>query len=130
MRRFPLLFLCLVCAAGCGTKATFDRYVPAEDKARAALEAALNSWQSGQAPGRLTATQPPVEIQDMKWKSGQKLGSFEILSHEPNQGGPQWFSVKLVLKKPAGEQVVRYCVLGNDPLWVYREEDYNKLSGM
>jgi len=72
----------------------------------------------------------PSKCSTRNGKRGHKLGSFEIVSHEPNQGGPQWFSVKLVLKKPAGEQMVRYCVLGNDPLWVYREEDYNKTSGM
>lgn len=131
MRRFLVLYSALLCAAGCSSKASFDKFVPAEAKARQALEAALTSWQNGQAaPARITNTKPPIEVLDSKWRSGQKLASFEIVSHEPNQGGPQWFSVKLILKKPATEQVVRYCVLGNDPLWVYREEDYHKTSGM
>ena len=34
------------------------------------------------------------------------------------------FVVKLSLDKPREEQTVRFIVLGQDPLWVFREEDY------
>ena len=34
------------------------------------------------------------------------------------------FVVKLRLEQPREEQTARFIVLGQDPLWVFREEDY------
>ena len=34
------------------------------------------------------------------------------------------------MKKPAGDQSVRYVVHGRDPVWVYREEDYKRMLNM
>jgi hypothetical protein len=118
----------LLLAAGCGGGGT-AKYVPATATARATLPAARDAWQKGDKPGRVAEGPPAVQVVDSKWGAGQKLARYEILGEEPGDG-PRWFSVKLTLQKPAGEQVVKYVVLGNDPLWVYREEDYKKLSGM
>jgi hypothetical protein len=120
---------CGLFAAGCGDSANHDKYIPKEAAARKALEAALTSWQNGQKPGTIETDDVPIEVMDSKWRAGQKLASFQILQEEPGQG-PRWFSVKLVMQKPAQEQTVRYVVLGNSPLWVYREEDFKKTSGM
>ena len=37
------------------------------------------------------------------------------------------FNVKL--KTAKGEQATKYYVLGIDPLWVYGETDYKKMTG-
>jgi len=124
-----LAAFCALVAAGCGENASHDKFIPREATARKALETALTSWQKGQKPGTIESDDVPIEVMDSKWRAGQKLARFEILKEEPGQG-PRWFSVKLVMQKPAGEQTVRYVVLGNSPLWVYREEDYKKTSGM
>ncbi len=34
------------------------------------------------------------------------------------------------MKKPPGDQSVRYFVHGRDPVWVYREEDYKRMINM
>jgi hypothetical protein len=34
------------------------------------------------------------------------------------------------MKKPAGAKTVRYYVVGVEPLWVYREDDYKAPAGM
>ncbi len=118
-----LLFL-----VGCSRegKRTED-FTPPADKARQALEAALNHWKSGQQPGQVPGTSPTVEVVDSKWKAGQKLKEFEILGEEPGTE-PRFFKVRLT--PPTGPaQEVRYAVLGIDPLWVYREEDFKALSG-
>lgn len=131
-RRVALLTcagLALASAAGCASNKSYDKFIPKEDAARVALETVLTSWQNGDKPGTISTTKIPIEVIDSKWKSGQKLNSYQIVGSEPGQG-PRWFSVKLVLQKPAGEQTVKYVVVGNSPLWVYREEDYNKASGM
>lgn len=127
MRRvaFGALLLSL---AGCGGGGT-GKFVPASATARSALETALNAWQKGDKPGQVAAGPPVIQVLDAKWGSGQKLAKYEILSEEPGDG-PRWFTVKLTLQQPPGEQTVKYVVLGNDPIWVQREEDYKKLSGM
>jgi hypothetical protein len=109
-----------------GTKT--EDFIPPSDKARQALEAALNHWQGGHPPGKVPGTNPPVDVQDFKWKAGQKLKSYEILGEE---SGPEqrFFRVRLTLAEGAPIEV-KYMVLGIDPLLVYREEDYQKLSGM
>jgi hypothetical protein len=118
-----LLFL-----AGCGGQGT-AKFVPPAATARSTLETALNTWQNGGKPGRVADGPPVVQVLDVKWSAGQKLARYEILEELPGDG-PRWFSVKLTMQSPPGEQVVKYVVLGKDPLWVYREEDYKKLTGM
>ncbi|HEY7326698.1 MAG TPA: hypothetical protein VH592_03595 [Gemmataceae bacterium] len=114
--------------AGCGSG--YEKYVPAEDKARKALEAALNAWCEGKKPGLIEGAPVPTQAVDSRWLAGQKLRSFEIGSEEPNEG-PRVFSVHLTLELPAGRQeTVRYFIVGNDPLWVYREDDYKAPAGM
>ena len=117
----------LVMLLGCSKQGTrTEDFTPPADKARAALEAALNHWQNGKPPGTVPGTKPTVEVVDSKWKGGQQLKSYEILSEEPGTE-PRFFKVRLTLAK--GAQEVRYAVLGIDPLWVYREEDFQLLSG-
>ena len=48
-------------------------------------------------------------------------------SEESGGTGPRVYAVKL--KTPKGEQTVKYYVVGIDPLWVYSEPDYKKLTG-
>jgi hypothetical protein len=118
----------LLALAGCGGRGT-NKLVPASATARSALETALDTWQKGGKQGRVAEGPPVVQALDVKWAAGQKLAKYEILEELPSDG-PPWFSVKLTMQSPPGEQVVKYVVIGKDPLWVYREEDYKKLSGM
>src|SRR5262249_17874098 len=117
---------CLACA-GCSTRSNAE-FVPAVGRARDALTQALSAWQNGKPP-HIKDADPPVEALDSRWKKGAKLASFEILETEPG-AGPSWFKVKLTLKEPAAEKTVRYIVIGNDPLWVYSEEEYKAVTGM
>jgi hypothetical protein len=119
----------LAAAAGCGTGNAYEKFIPKPGTARSALEAALIAWQNGQGAAPVTVGATPVQVLDSKRRPGQRLTRFEIVKEEAGDG-PRWFSVKLTLEKPAGEQVARYVVIGNSPLWVYREEDYKKASGI
>ena len=118
----------LVVSAGC-SNGSYNKYIPSDDKARQALEAALNAWQQGKKPGPIEGAPLAVEAVDSRWQAGQVLRSFEVLSEEKSEG-PRIFSVRLTLQKPAKQQTVRYIVLGKDPLWVYREDDYKAPAGM
>jgi hypothetical protein len=114
--------------AGCSREGRrVEDFTPPADKARQALEAALNHWKTGQPPGRVPGTTPAVEVLDSKWKAGQKLKDYEIIGEEPGSE-PRFFKVRLTPSTGTAQEV-RYAVIGIDPLWVYREEDYKALSG-
>jgi hypothetical protein len=124
--RIGVTVVCGLALAGCSGQGE-EQFIPSEATARQALETALNAWKDGQArPARFTQGKVAVEVMDGTWESGQKLRAFEIVAEE-SSGGPRWFTVKLTLAR--GERTVKYAVLGNDPLWVYSEADYKKLSG-
>ena len=108
-----------------------EDFTPPPDNARAALEAALNHWKAGNPPGAVPGTTPQVEAVDAKWKASPKqLRAFEIVGEEPrgDASGPRYFKVKLTAAGGAPQEV-RYVVVGIDPLWVYREQDFDALSG-
>lgn len=108
-----------------------EDFSPPADKAREALEAALNHWKAGNPPGTVPGTSPTVEAVDSRWKAAPKqLQAFEILGEEPaaSEAAPKYFKVRLTTAK-GPPQEVRYVVLGIDPLWVYREQDFQALSG-
>ena len=112
------------CWSGSGGAAT-----PSDEVARTALESALKAWQGGGKPGSLAGTEPPVEVHDTPWAQGDKLESFEILKAEPG-GVEKRFSVRLAMAKPAGVQEVQYHVIGQGPVQVFRDEDYNRNINM
>ena len=116
-------------ALGCSKGGKIEDFTPPADNARKALDAALKHWQAGQKPGTVPGTTPAVEVVDSKWQAGQSLKSFEVLGEDPGAAGaPRVFKVRLT--PPTGAAVeTKYYVVGIDPLWVYRDEDYQKLSG-
>lgn len=126
---FLVLALTPVVLAGCTSRKASD-FIPKEDQSRKTLTTALTAWKNGEKWEKIPAGESVIEVLDNKWRAGQQLADFQILESEPAGDGPQWFTVKLIMKKPAGELKVRYVVVGIDPLWVYREEDYKKSSGM
>jgi hypothetical protein len=125
------LFLALtpIVLPACTSRQAGD-FIPKEEESREALTIALTAWKKGEKWEKIPAGESTIQVLDNKWRAGQQLADFQILEADPANAGPQWFTVKLVMKKPAGELKVRYVVVGIDPLWVYREEDYKKSSGM
>jgi hypothetical protein len=126
----PLLALLLLGCSKTG-KRTED-FTPSTDNARQALEAALNHWKAGNPPGSVPGTTPQVEAVDAKWRAAPKqLQAFEIIGEEPRgaESAPRYFKVKLTMTSGTPQEV-RYVVVGIDPLWVYREQDFDALSGV
>jgi hypothetical protein len=121
--------------SGCGNPSR--AHAPGAATARKALEDSLVAWRDGAKPDRLAAATPPVHPVDFQWQAGQALANFQILADEPDAGdATKRFSVRLELRpvrgaKPAaGETTTHYVVLGRDPVWVYREDDYLRLLNM
>ena len=111
---------------GCG--ASSARFKPTSDEARSSLEAALTAWRDGKPYGSVVAT-PPIQVGDSAWQAGDQVESFEI-GEELDDDGTKQFVVAFKMKKPPGDQSVRYFVHGRDPVWVYREEDYKRMINM
>jgi hypothetical protein len=112
----------LLGVVGCSTR-SHTEFIPAENRARQALDETLTAWKNGQPPPA------GISFGDARWQAGAKLAQYEIVEAKTDEGAP-WFTVKLTMQAPAAEKTVRYQVFGNDPLQVYSEEAVNKMNGM
>jgi hypothetical protein len=129
-RRFAFacsLTLLLFVGGGCGSGGRAS--APPDAVARTALESALKAWQGGGKPGALPGTDPPVQVLDTPWGMGDRLKSYEILGEETGTAEKQ-FAVRLVLSKPEKVQEVKYYVIGQGPVMVFRDEDYQRNVNM
>jgi hypothetical protein len=118
----------MVSVPGCADRpGDFERFVPEPAGARSAVEAALTDWQNGRPPGEVNGTSPQVQIVDTHRRAEQRLERFEILGEVGGDAG-RCFSVRLVLENPTEELKVRFIVVGVNPLWVFREEDFTMLT--
>ena len=113
--------------AGCGGSGE-AKYLPSEDIAKEALNAALKAWQDGQAHGTVKTYAVPVDTFDARWQEGKTLEKFEVVRKE-TLDNHKAFIVKMKLTDEE-EQEVTYLVIGNDPLMVFRKQDYDKASGV
>ena len=104
----------------------YDRYVPSAAQAEEALAQVMAAWKDGQRAGPLKLESAAVTIQvaDSRRKPGQRLVDYELLG-EVSGEGPRTFVVRLKLDNPSEEVSVRYYLVGIDPLWVFRQEDYD-----
>jgi hypothetical protein len=113
-----------VAAAGCGEEARLQQFKPDAEAARKALETALSEWKGGRKePGRIEGVTPPLQVVDTVWGSGKKLASFEIGEAADFEVSKK-FKAKLTLEGAAGPEEVTYLIVGKDPLWIFREQDY------
>lgn len=118
----------LICLAGCAKPSDgAARFRPAAETARAAVTAALQDWQTGHAPGDVPADLGvAVRLVDNHRLKGQRLVKFTMLGEVPGDG-PRSLGARLTFADPAEERVIRFYVVGVDPLWIFRQEDYDLL---
>jgi predicted small lipoprotein YifL len=126
MRKACAIALLILSLAGCGGGG-HERFFPSEPAARDALRQVLEQWQRGEAPAGIPTDTVRIEPVDSHRKPGQRVLQFEILG-EVSGGGPKVFVVQLGLEQPREDQTARFIVLGQDPLWVFREEDYEMIT--
>jgi hypothetical protein len=119
-----LVSCCILSTTGCGKK-TPD-YTPSPEAAQAAVRQGLEAWKSGEPVGDVPNTTPKIFVTDVGRKPGQLLQSFRILGETRGTTG-RTIAVQLQLTNPIEEIKARYIVVGIDPLWVFRQEDYEKL---
>ena len=123
MTRFSVFLLALMLLIqGCNSKSVSD-YVPDQSAAQAALIKVLEAWKRGDPVGPIDG-KPAVQVGDSQRQPGQLLESYEILGETGADGGRR-FAVQVTLANPRAEEKLDFIVLGIDPLWVMRREDYN-----
>jgi hypothetical protein len=115
------LVLCLPLLAGCSNKMEAHPVDP--NLARNTLDAVLKSWQEGATPESWQQKTPSVVVQDMDWKTGKKLKSFEVIEPTESVDANLHCQVKLTLEDPEKgevEQTVKYVVGTSPVLTVFR----------
>ena len=73
--------------------------------------------------------EPAVQVNDTPWSQGDRLGSYEILK-EDTSGAEKKFTVRLSLTKPDRVEEVQYYVMGQGPVMVFRDQDYERNINM
>ncbi|MBC8117084.1 MAG: hypothetical protein H7062_22035 [Candidatus Saccharimonas sp.] len=110
---------------GCGDSSA--RYVPSVTQAEAAVKASLDDWKKGLPAGPVADTKPVVHVVDSQRRELPILSNYQILGEVPGNA-PRCLAVRLRWANPEKEERARYVVVGIDPLWVFRQEDYDLLS--
>ena len=109
--------------SGCSRSQKNQDFIPPEAAARAALDAALRAWSRGDTAQTVPETDPPGMVIDERRVKTRPLVGYTILGQVPADA-PVCFAVQLKLSNPTEEVRERYVVVGIDPLWVWRYDDY------
>ena len=125
--RLILLVTCLT-LCGCGQFDRSSQFIPSVTVAETAVKAGMEAWKKGEPVGLVQGVKKPaVHVVDSHRKPGQQIASYEILGEVPGNA-PRCFAVKAKLSGSDTTERLRYIVVGIDPLWVFRQEDYDLLS--
>ena len=116
----------LIALAGCGGG---DAPLPSEVEAKTALSSALDLWKAGKPASELSAQKPSIQAVDQDWASGKVLENYSIGEEVPSSGN-KTFAVTLTFKGATGPNSVQYMVFGKDPVHVYRDVDFARMSNM
>ena len=122
-----LVHLCIasaIVASGCTADVPGPAKPPPVGAAKDALVATLQAWKSGRRDtGEFLGSNPAVGIVD-SLRRLRPLIDYEVVGPLGAVDNVRPFAVRLVLDAPAETITARYLVVGQDPLWVFRQEDY------
>ena len=124
--KFGFWMLLLLSVASTGCYQATPNFVPTKEIAQMALSRALETWREGGAAGEIADSKPVIFVTDSNRKEAQKLIDFRILGETPGLSG-RTYAVELELAYPSERLKAEYIVVGIDPLWIFRREDYELL---
>ncbi|MDB5353400.1 MAG: hypothetical protein JWN86_4647 [Planctomycetota bacterium] len=123
-----LAILVAVSCFGCtGPTKPGGSMVPDVGTARKAIELAMASWKAGKPTGVIESGSPRIQVADSFRQPGQRLERYEILG-EAQADKSRDVTVRAFCSNPETIAVIRYRVIGIDPVHVIREEDYQLMS--
>ena len=94
-----------------------------------AVETSLAEWRDAPPLDLTTPTVRPVMFVDQQRRPGRRLREFAVLG-ESEAEGCRRFRVRLSLADPDESVLVDYYVFGENPIWVYRAEDFDMIMHM
>lgn len=115
-------------SAGCREepKTPVAQYVPTSESARAGLVQVMDDWLEGISPEDSGARHPKVHIVDQTRRPDQRLVRYEIMGEMPADNA-RAFAVRVHYDGADESEVVRFLAVGVEPLWIFREEDYETI---
>jgi hypothetical protein len=116
--------------AGCeraGSEPPTPAFVPSWAEARQALESALSTWRDAPSPLPESFDIRGVQFVHRRRKPDQRLLSFQILGKTEVKNA-RHFTVRLNLEGEESPELVKYHIVGRDPVWVFLLDDYNMFS--
>ncbi len=108
---------CLIAGlSGCQSSVEANRVDPT--LARTTLETVLESWRRGESIDSWQTKDSHIVVQDLDWKAGVKLASFEILDQGEALDANLFCRVKLSLEDPRSQRYARDVtyVVGTSPV--------------
>jgi hypothetical protein len=114
--------------AGCHAepKSGIERYIPSSESARAGVSRAMEGWLKGLSTDASGSTRPEVHVVDQTRRADQHLAGYEILGEEPAENA-RAFAVRVTYDGADDLEIVRFLAVGVDPMWIFRQEDYETL---
>jgi hypothetical protein len=120
-----ILVALIFVVCGCSKPVAFE--VPSQEISRKSLVASLNAWRGGhRKPGGFIPGQPAVATTDAL-RADRPLLSYEIVGGLGIVDQARSFAVTLVLDSPRETLSTRYRVFGQDPIWVFQEDDFARI---
>lgn len=116
-------------AAGCGCaqRGPADFSAPDLESSKTALVASLDAWKGDRrSSGVLIGSKPSIGVVDSA-RLDRPLLEYEVVGPLMTLGKARPFAVRLVLGKPRETVATRYLVIGRDPLWVFRQADFERM---
>lgn len=124
-KAMALVFVAYASALAAGCSSGPRRAGPVDaGLARESLRKALESWKNGEQPNGLRDASPSITIQDMDWRAGYTLVTYEILGDDKEDAANLHCPVRLTLRDQQGREVKKQVtyVIGTDPvITVFRE---------
>jgi hypothetical protein len=102
--------------------------LPDRSVARQAIERSLEEWRTS-PQSDTTAAGRTVIFVDRERQPGQKLREFAVLG-DSEVDNRRRFVARLSLAEPDESILAAYYVFGNDPTWVYRAEEFDRMMNM
>jgi hypothetical protein len=125
-RNWVNVMILVACVLICGCHDRTGDFKPSNAMAENALVRALEDWKAGKPAGEVAGSKPLIYVTDVNRNPKQSLDHFKILGEKPSRSG-RTYAVELSLKHPDQQLKTEYIVVGIDPLWVYRREDFELL---
>jgi len=102
-------------------------FVPSPAEAKQAVEASLSAWRGAPPTPSTSFDISGVQFVEKSTTFDRRLASFQILGQTEVENARQ-ITVRLQFEGEDAPDLVKYHVIGRNPIWVFRLDDYEKFA--